>query len=481
MPTINRGISDFLNAVSKAADIILKHIASEDVIHIVSHFDADGIAAAGIMGKSLIRLGAKVHIHIEKWIDEKVVNEISARKPPLTIFTDLGSGDMDLLERGLPDSCIVILDHHQPVRDTPSAFTHINPHIYGIDGSRDLSGSGVAYLVAKALKKSNVDLACIAIVGALGDLQDKYEHRELGGVNKLIVRDAVESGYLKVETGIMLFGRETRPIHKALACTTNPFIPGISGEEDKSLAFLTNLGITPKKGDKWRALRDLSEEEERKLFSALTEYLISRGYPSNLAMNLLGRIYILRQEAAWTPLRDAREFAVLLNATGRMDRPSLGVALCMGDRGKALDEAITILEEYRRTITKYLSWLSEEANRIEELNNIYVVHGGKYIDEKVIGTISSILSTTKPNKPIIAYSIVPEENIVKISARTVDKLAGKLNLGNILSTAAQTHSGRGGGHNVAAGAQIPLEKLQSFINFVDDLVGKSLKGESYGS
>ena len=470
-------VSALLNTASEAADLILKHIEKEEVIHIISHFDADGLAAAGIMGRALVRSGGKVRIRIEKWIDEGVVNEIAEEKPSLTIFTDLGSGYLDLLREKLSNYRVVIIDHHQLVGETSSAFIQVNPHIHGIDGSRDLSGAGVAYFIAKALDEKNVDLACLAIIGALGDLQDKYAQRRLGGVNETILEDAVNAGYLKLETDLLFFGRETRPIHKALACTTNPFIPGISGEEDKSLAFLASLGITPKHMDKWRALRDLSEEEKKKLFSALADYLVSKGFSSDTALTLIGSVYTLTHEEPWTPLRDAREFAVLLNATGRMDKPSLGVAICMSDRGTALEEANTVLEEYRRTITKYLGWLTEKPGRIEELNSIYVVRGEDFIDEKVIGTVSSILSTSlpKPEKPIIAYSTVPEEDVAKVSARALDLLTSRgLNLGEIMRVAAEEHSGRGGGHNIAAGAQIPIKHVESFVKLVDEFVKKQL-------
>ena len=70
--------------------------------------------------------------------------------------------------------------------------------------------------------------------------------------------------------------------------------------------------------------------------------------------NLIGHIYVLNAEEPWTALRDAREFAVVLNSTGRMDRPSLGIAVCMGDRKAALEEANKVLEEYRKSINKYL-------------------------------------------------------------------------------------------------------------------------------
>ena len=380
---------------------------------------------------------------------------------------------------------MVILDHHQLVGEAGSSFVQVNPHVYGVDGSKDLSAAGATYLVAKAIDRRNTDLACIATVGALGDLQDKYEQRRFGGPNATIIEDAVNTGSLSVEADLLFFGRETRPIHKALACTTTPFIPGLSGEEDRSLAFLASLGITPKREDKWRALRDLSDDEKKKLFNALVDYLVSKGLPSEVALNLRGSVYTLTREEPWTPLRDAREFAVLLNATGRMDKPSLGVAICMGDRRAALEEASQVLEEYRRTITKYLSWLMEpESGRIEEMDSIYVVRGESVVNDKVIGTISSILSTNlaKPEKPIIAYSTMTEEGLAKISARTTDVMTGKgVNLAEALRVAAEKYSGKGGGHNIAAGAQVPMRDLEPFLKLVDEFVRKQLEGATIGS
>jgi single-stranded-DNA-specific exonuclease len=184
-------------------------------------------------------------------------------------------------------------------------------------------------------------------------------------------------------------------------------------------------------------------------------------------------------------LRDAREFAVLLNATGRMDKPSLGIALCMRDRGSTLDVANAVLDEYRRTINKYLNWLMEpNTDRIKELGNIYVASGEGVIGDKIIGTLSSILSTNlaKPEKPIVAYAVVPEENLAKISARSVAFLVEKgLNLGEILRIAAEKCSGKGGGHNIAAGAQVPIDELESFVKLVDELVKRQLEASPLGS
>jgi single-stranded-DNA-specific exonuclease len=292
----------------------------------------------------------------------------------------------------------------------------------------------------------------------------------------------VSANLVKIERDLTFFGRETRPIHRTLAQTTSPFIPGISGEEDKSLAFLASLDIKTKEGEKWRALRDLSEEEKKRLCSALADHLMSKGLHVEVT-NLIGEVYVLEKEEPWTPLRDAREFAVLLNSTGRMDRPSLGIAVCMGDRSSALEEANRVLEEYRKNISKYLGWVMEKPERMKEFENIYVVNGENFINEKIIGTVSSILTwgLSSPEKPLIAYANVEGQGVAKFSARTTEAAVRKgVNLGDVMRVGSEKCAGNGGGHNIAAGGQVPLEQVENFIKIVNDLVGRQLKGEKIG-
>lgn len=469
----------FFNSAEKAAATILETVKQDGLIHVFSHLDADGVAAAGIIGKALLKQDVRFRIRITQWIEDKIVSEILSDKPQLIIFTDLGSGYVDLLNEKLSDFKIVILDHHQVVGKESENFVQVNPHLHGIDGARDISGSGVAYFVAKALDKTNVDLSPVAIVGALGDMQDKYDQRTLKGLNQKIVEDAVGSGFMTVEKDLIFFGRETRPILKALASTTTPFIPGISGDENNSLAFLKSLNIEPMNGDKWRALRDLTEDEKKRLCSKLADHLVSKGLHYEVT-NLIGSVYILNHEEPWTPLRDAREFAVLLNATGRMDKAGLGVAVCMGDRASSLEAANKLLEDYRRTLSKNLGWVMEKPERLKEFENIYVVFGEDFINDKMVGAISSILVSNLPNpeKPLIAYSNLQEEGIAKISARTMDSVVSRgVNLGEIMQEAAEKFQGKGGGHNVAAGAQVPIEDINEFLKIVNELVGKRLRSE----
>ncbi len=485
MPPEAKSIEAFLADAEKAANVIRETIQNDGFIHVFSHLDADGISAAGVIGRALFRQDARFRIRITQWVDEKIIGEIVADKPELVIFTDFGSGYIDLLNEKIPKFKAVILDHHQFTGGTNpnSNITQVNPHLHGMDGATDVSGSGVAYFAARAMDKQNVDLAPIAIVGALGDMQDRYDQRKLGGLNALIVEDAVNAKLIQVEKDLTFFGRETRPIHRTLSTTTNPFLPGISGEEDKSLAFLSSLNIPLKNGDKWRALRDLTDEEKKRLCSALADYLLTKGLHYEIT-NLIGHIYILATEEPWTALRDAREFAVVLNSTGRMDRPSLGIAVCMGDRKAALEEANKVLDEYRKSISKYLVWVWERPERLRELENIYVVNGEDFVSEKIIGTISSILITSLPNveKPLIAYANVPNEGLAKLSSRTTDLGVHKgINLGTVMRVAGEKFGGKGGGHNIAAGGQVPLDKIDDFVKAANELVGKQLKGEKIES
>jgi RecJ-like exonuclease len=71
--------------------------------------------------------------------------------------------------------------------------------------------------------------------------------------------------------------------------------------------------------------------------------------------------------------------------------------------------------------------------------------------------------------------------MVKISARTRPLLTTKgLDLGDILRATAEKYSGRGGGHNIAAGAHVPIKNVEPFIKYVNKLV-KSQLGDVDGS
>mgnify|MGYP006234222645 FL=1 len=73
------------------------------------------------------------------------------------------------------------------------------------------------------------------------------------------------------------------------------------------------------------------------------------------------------------------------------------------------------------------------------------------------------LEGTDPNKPIFAFAET-EDGDLKVSGRgTTALVENGLNLAEIMSLSAQHVGGEGGGHNIAAGATIPLNTEKMFL------------------
>jgi len=465
---------EFFSSIQPAVDMLMRHAEEGKALRILTHSDADGIAAGAILSLTARRLGLSFKTTCEKRLDEDTVKAVAADSPPIVLLSDIGSGYLDMIKEHLSGSDVIVLDHHLPVEAEAPNLVHVNPLIHGLDGARGVSGAGVAYFFSRLVDRRNVEFSTLGIVGALADQQDKGEKKALLGLNKRIEAEAMEAGLLETTIDLIFYGYETRPLARAIAYTTIPFIPGLSGREDRCLAFLKEAGIELKREGRWRALRDLSDEEKQTLFSSLSKHLIYEGCDSDSVYDLIGTIYTLTAEEAWTPMRDGREYSSLLNACARMEKPGLGLSLCLGDRDAAMKEAEGTLEDYRRQIAEYLDWV-REGGRIKEMENIYALPAEADVNDRIIGVVASILLSMgilKSPKPIIAWARA-DKGLVKVSARgTEDIAAAGVDLGAVMMEAAKGFEGRGGGHDIAAGAYIPEEREEAFLELVDDLVGK---------
>lgn len=463
----------FHNQIATVAEYFQKQISTDTHFRIVTHLDADGLTAASIIAKCLIRQEVTFRIRVVKQLDETVIDHLAKEEPTPIVFTDIGSSSLDLLKPKLNKVDLIILDHHQPDKITFPSLLHINPHLFEIDGARELSGAGVAYYLTKAIDSANNDLACLAVIGALGDSQDKNPQRALMGLNRSIVTQAINNKNLVVERDLLFYGRETRPIHKALSYTTNPFLPGLSGEEDKCLGFLVNLGIPLKHGDRWRALNDLNDHEKREIFSEIVKLLSINNQSNDSAFTLIGDIYTLVDEERGTALRDAREYATLLNACGRMEKSGLGITIAIGNRGDALEEVSVVYTSYKKLLAESLEWIRSNPTAIKEYTNLFLLNGIEQIDEKLIGPVTSILTSSDilQNKPIIAVASA-DQNLIKLSGRIpMSPLSENIDLGSIFQRVALEFNGSGGGHNVAAGALLPRKDFEDIIAFINEQLG----------
>jgi len=431
-------------------------------IHIVTHIDADGITAGAIASETLRRLGKEYSIECIKQLDEVVIEKLLSENHELVWFTDLGSG----ISTQYPEMKKIITDHHECPPDSDVAF-HLNPHLFGRDGSYDLSGAGATYLVSRAINAKNRDLSGIAIVGAIGDLQDR-KFCELRGMNVEIVNDGKAFGVLQTVKDIRYFGKETRPLSKLLQYASDPIIPGVSGREDACVAFLQELQIPLKEQDTWRTWIHLNKEEKRKIISAIIQMLLSKGFGYQMASRVLGESYLLSKEQVGTELHEAKEYATLLNSTARYGQYEVGLKVCLGDRGKWFKEALNLLSGHRQNLVEGLQFAREE--KIQKRTYLQYFHAGDGIRDTIIGIVTNMmLNTDEVNKelPLIGFAFT-ENGDVKVSARAAQTLVDRgLDLAVALTKAAKELNGIGGGHNIAAGATIPKGKEEEFLQIVE--------------
>src|SRR5207247_3253147 len=116
---------------------------------------------------------------------------------------------------------------------------------------------------------------------------------------------------------------------------------------------------------------ELTEDEKRILLQTISKFIPSKN-ASDIVEELVGYTYTLSGEDKRSFLRDAREFSTMLNSCGRIRRAGVGIAICMGDRTKMLQEGENILVEYRTFLRNYMNTLSSERWRITD-NGSYVL------------------------------------------------------------------------------------------------------------
>jgi len=456
-------------ALSYFHDKVSDCIKSGKNISVITHLDCDGITSGSIVTKSLIRSGAKCSVRTVTEFNKNLVDGMKNDSREFHIITDLGGGFAKDLDVGLDDNWLVV-DHHQIPDEEFDNQRVINAWKYGIDGGLEVSAGGMAYLVSKALHKENTDLAWVAVVAALGDRQDQGEKKSFTGINLDIASTAKKNGQVEIDLDILLVGRETRPLPDALAFTSHPFIEGLTWNRDACLSLLNSSGIKLKDGSRWRVPAELTEDEKRILLQTISKFTTSKN-ATEIMDDLVGYTYTLSGEDKRSFLRDAREFSTMLNSCGRIRKAGVGIAICMGDRTKMLEEGENILVEYRTLLRSYMNALSSERWRVVDNGKYVMVDGEGLVSENMTGAVSSLLGGSQKNTgKIIILRTNGGDGTIKFSSRKSTGCKSEVNLGLLMRSCAIKVSGVGGGHDAAAGARITKDKLDEFLDCLEENV-----------
>jgi RecJ-like exonuclease len=457
----------------KKAQEISKQLLGIENFFVVGHHDADGITSCAIMVDFLRSKSKEVDFLTIKQLDSVSVKKIKEYVENKTIvFTDMGSGQLSLLEREKIEN-FFIFDHHVPEKEDER---QLNPSFYGYDGGLDISGAGVSYMITRACGYKK--MAHLAVIGALGDMQDS--EGKLHSLNRIILEDAIEEETMKVEHDLRLFGRQSRPLIQMLCYASDPFLPNLSGDKASCSTFLQSLGIELKKEDgSWRNYVDLTLEERKKLTTALYIHLLDHGVPEFVIQGMVGEVYTLLKEKPRTELRDGKEFATVMNACGRQNKPEIGVQVCLGDRNESWKKAKNLLQVHRRLLREGIEYLKEKG--VEEKENLYYFDASGIIDENIVGVIAGMgygAQVISPKKPILALAEDKDDpKMLKVSGRANWFLVRKgIHLGNAMRKGSEMFGGEGGGHDIAAGARIPKDKKEEFIGVMNEIFKEQLGG-----
>ncbi len=484
-----------------------RHLRDRDRVLLASHIDADGLTSAAIAAQALERAGIPFETVFENQLDEAAIADIAATDYDTVLFTDFGSGQLDIIGEHEDAGAFtpVIADHHQPA-DRETEY-HLNPLLFGIDGASELSGAGASYVLARALaeitaetdddsgpiaaadggsataRADNRDLAALTVVGAVGDMQ--ASGGELHGANAEIVAEGVEAGVVETGTDLALYGKQTRPLPKLLEYATDVRIPGISNDQRGALSFLDGLDLELQSEGEWRCWAELTGEEKQTVASALVKRAVERGVPAPKIDQLVGTSYVLSEEPIGTELRDASEFSTLLNATARYERADVGLGVCLGDREGALERARKLLRNHRRNLSEGIDLVTEEGVTHEE--HVQWFHAEDRIRETIVGIVAGMAmgnDGVSRSKPILAFAeksadgdggAETEVEEIKVSARGTHSLVRKgLDLSQVMGEASRAVGGDGGGHDVAAGATVPAGAEAEFVEQADAIVGDQL-------
>ncbi|MFH1601950.1 MAG: single-stranded-DNA-specific exonuclease RecJ [Candidatus Shapirobacteria bacterium] len=199
------GVKSFLNPVNisqvdlskaginkketvKALKRIKKAVADKETILVYGDYDVDGFCATALVWEALHQARAQAIPYIPSRQDDGYglkagrVKKLKRNFPNLSLVITVDNGIVEheqikkLKEAGIE---VIVTDHHLPQKTLPKALAII--HATG------LSGSGVAYFLARELQELGAELPDLGLA-ALGTVADMMEVR---GINRILIKQGI--------------------------------------------------------------------------------------------------------------------------------------------------------------------------------------------------------------------------------------------------------------------------------------------------
>ena len=343
----------------------------------------------------------------------------------------------------------VILDHHTLGDTDTERAVYANPLLYGMDGTRSGCASSLALLFAVTLNQRNWDLAPVAFAGIVGD---KQHLGGLTGLNVYLYEEASKRGYVSKHPGSYV---PLGDLSSELFANPDPYIIGITDDPDGTEALLRDIGAPPgARGE------TLDEATTSKLSAVIASRLISQGVSSHKMSEALRERFSFKD----IPM-DAERFSAVIDVCGRNDQASVALAAAMGDSG-CLRQADELYMGSRRGL------LDAVRNARENLVSMENIQWFDATDTGFTGRTTEIVMSYigDPSKVTIGFN--GQDERAKLSSRATFPLLDRgVNMAVAMDRACTQMGGFGGGHPIAAGGTIPVDKKEEFFALLDSIVG----------
>ncbi len=364
-------------------------INSKEQIQIISKLSVNGIISASILSKALQRLNKIFTINFFKEINQYKIKEISLNQNKTFIVLDPEVLDADLLIR-------------------------IEDKDFFIISNKEQTTSELTYNLIKEIDNLNSDLVYLPII--------------TNQQNTLLVQEAEKSNQIKSIKAVKLFGSNTRPIHKTIELSIEPFIMGFSGSEENTINLLKELGIPLKIKDYWNSMQDLTDQQIENIISSL-----SLNYSKQ---EIIGTSLILNDREKNNPLKDLTEFKLFLELCVLYNQPSLGIAKCLLSK-EYKERASTLVNDYKHSIINALSLFYTRNNQvlITEKENCILINYGHLISELILGKVVELIQNSElypQKKRVIALCNTISET-TKAAIAFLDKKTDQ-NIKNFISS-----------------------------------------------
>ncbi len=248
------GLDRHLEAAGKALSRLAEQGVKEGYLRIVAYPNPDPVTAAIYLAAKLTGSGVRVAV------------SVTTKPPPVlapTLLLGFDSANYKQADLGYE---VVAIGSGEVRGQALPGLT-----IVEVEGSV----SAAAAMIAGEL--SRVGASDETLLALAGSLLSRYVERtgRFHGLDRLFIDSlaAMESLNLEVYTGFKAFKPHRYSVCRSLSVTSDPYYPGITGDEDYCLKLLEAQDLQGLAG---RALSSLDEEDLKRLFEVLDEEIFSQ-------------------------------------------------------------------------------------------------------------------------------------------------------------------------------------------------------------